>query len=40
MIPSKDDRNGMSPQALERALVETSAQGRPPKAVILVDLYG
>ena len=39
-VDSEPESWNMSPQALERALVETSAQGRPPKAVILVDLYG
>ena len=39
-VDSEPESWNMSPQALERALAETSAQGRPPKAVILVDLYG
>ena len=39
-VDSEPESWNMSPRALERALAETSAQGRPPKAVVLVDLYG
>lgn len=39
-IDSDHESWNMSPAALERALVSAKAQGRLPKAVVVVDLYG
>ncbi len=39
-IDSEYDTWCMSPQALERALIETDAEGKLPKAVIIVNLLG
>lgn len=39
-IDSEPDSFNMSPVALEKAFVWAEAQGRLPKAVIIVDLYG
>lgn len=39
-IDSEPDSWNMSPQALENALIDASYQGRLPKAVIVVNLYG
>lgn len=39
-IDSEPDSWNMSPAALERALKWAKAQGKLPKAVIIVDLYG
>jgi pyridoxal phosphate-dependent aminotransferase EpsN len=39
-IDSEPESWNMSPQALKRALVEAEGEGRLPKAVILVNLYG
>ncbi|MCI2255205.1 aminotransferase class I/II-fold pyridoxal phosphate-dependent enzyme [Domibacillus sp. PGB-M46] len=39
-IDSEPDSWNMSPQALERALQDAFREGRPPKAVIIVHLYG
>lgn len=40
LIDSEPDTWNMSPSALERALAESKQQGRLPKAVIVVNLYG
>ena len=39
-IDSEPDTWNMSPQALERAFVWAQQQGRTPKCVVLVNLYG
>ncbi|WP_313893771.1 aminotransferase class I/II-fold pyridoxal phosphate-dependent enzyme [Psychrobacillus sp.] len=39
-IDSEWDTWNMSPQALERAFVEAAEEGKLPKAVIIVNLYG
>lgn len=39
-IDSEPDTWNMSPQALERALIEAKVDNRMPKAVIVVHLYG
>ncbi len=39
-IDSEPESYNMSPSALEDALKWAKAQGKPPKAVIIVDLYG
>jgi pyridoxal phosphate-dependent aminotransferase EpsN len=39
-IDSEADTWNMSPQALERALIEASLEDKLPKAVIVVNLYG
>jgi dTDP-4-amino-4,6-dideoxygalactose transaminase len=39
-IESEADTWNMSPEHLERALAERTAQGKVPKAIILVHLYG
>ncbi len=39
-IDSEPDTWNMSPQALEQALIEAYKEGRLPKAVIVVHLYG
>ncbi|WP_213585726.1 DegT/DnrJ/EryC1/StrS aminotransferase family protein [Paenibacillus sp. J2TS4] len=39
-IDSEPGSWNMSPQALERALAEHAAQGKLPKAVVVVNLYG
>ncbi len=39
-IDSEPDTWNMSPQALERAMKKYAAEGRKPKAVIVVNLYG
>jgi Predicted pyridoxal phosphate-dependent enzyme apparently involved in regulation of cell wall biogenesis len=39
-IDAEPETWGMSPQALERALVEAAKEGRLPKAVIVVHLFG
>ncbi|MDR6878637.1 aminotransferase class I/II-fold pyridoxal phosphate-dependent enzyme [Bacillus sp. 3255] len=39
-IDSEPDTWNMSPQALERALYEAAREGKLPKAVIVVHLYG
>ena len=39
-IDSEPETWNMSPSALERALREASKQGKPPKVVIVVHLYG
>lgn len=39
-IDSEPDTWNMSPKALERALVEAKQEGKLPKAVIVVNLYG
>lgn len=39
-IDSEWDTWNMSPQALEKAFVEAAAEGKLPKAVIIVNLYG
>jgi pyridoxal phosphate-dependent aminotransferase EpsN len=39
-IDAEPDTWGMSPQALERALDEAAKEGRLPKAVIVVHLFG
>lgn len=39
-IDSEPDTWNMSPQALERALLDATLVGRLPKAVIVVNLYG
>lgn len=39
-IDSEPDSWNMSPQALENALIDASYQGKLPKAVIVVNLYG
>lgn len=39
-IDSEDETWNMSPQALENALQEANAEGKLPKAVIVVNLYG
>lgn len=39
-IDSEPESWNMSPQALERALVQAKAAGKLPKAVIVVNLYG
>ena len=40
LIDSEMDTWNMSPQALERALQDAEKQGKLPKAVIVVNLYG
>jgi dTDP-4-amino-4,6-dideoxygalactose transaminase len=40
LIDSEPDSWNMSPQALERALLEAEAEGTLPRAVIVVNLYG
>lgn len=39
-IDSERDSWNMSPELLEQALGAAQAAGRPPKAVVIVDLYG
>src|SRR5699024_8690263 len=39
-IDSEEETWNMSPEALERALKEAKAEGKLPKAVITVHLYG
>ncbi|MRH42694.1 aminotransferase class I/II-fold pyridoxal phosphate-dependent enzyme [Aquibacillus halophilus] len=39
-IDSEETSWNMSPQALERALIEAAIEGELPKAVIVVNLYG
>ncbi|QIE43666.1 aminotransferase class I/II-fold pyridoxal phosphate-dependent enzyme (plasmid) [Rhodobacteraceae bacterium SC52] len=39
-IDSDPDSWNMSPRALERALHDARAEGRPPKAIVVVNLYG
>ncbi|MBP3951518.1 DegT/DnrJ/EryC1/StrS family aminotransferase [Bacillus suaedae] len=39
-IDSEPDTWNMSPQALERALIDSALVGKLPKAVIVVNLYG
>lgn len=39
-IDSEPESWNMSPQALERALADSEKKGKPPKAVVVVNLYG
>ncbi len=39
-IDSEPGSWNLSPQALERALLEAEAEGQPPKALVVVNLYG
>ena len=39
-IDSEPETWNMSPQALERAFVDANTEGKLPKAVIIVNLYG
>jgi len=39
-IDAEPDSWNMSPQALERALIDAEARGQLPKAVVVVNLYG